>query len=259
MQSNYTQKAQKTLESSYLLAQQNGNQFIEPVHVALSFKKECPDIYNFLFNDLKVNGTFFFAELQTVLSSLPKVSGSEIQWSRASQKMLGNHVNLLKEFGDSFVSVELLFYALIESDLKKIFEKHHIHKKELKNAIMKLRNGNTVSSNTQDENYQSLEKYAINLNTSAINGKLDPIIGRDDEIRRVLQILTRRTKNNPILIGEPGVGKTAIAEGIAYRIVNGDVPENLKDKIVYSLDMGALIAGAKYKGEFEDRLKSVVK
>ena len=259
MQSNYTQKAQKTLESSYLLAQQNGNQFIEPVHVALSFKKECPDIYNFLFNDLKVNGTFFFAELQTVLSSLPKVSGSEMQWSRASQKMLGNHVNLLKEFGDSFVSVELLFYALIESDLKKIFEKHHIHKKELKNAIMKLRNGNTVSSSTQDENYQSLEKYAINLNTSAINGKLDPIIGRDDEIRRVLQILTRRTKNNPILIGEPGVGKTAIAEGIAYRIVNGDVPENLKDKIVYSLDMGALIAGAKYKGEFEDRLKSVVK
>ena len=168
---------------------------------------------------------------------------------------------MLKDFGDEYVSIEHLFLGLLEvkSTVSQLMKDNGINTKDLKTAILELRNGSTVNSQSAEETYNSLNKYAVNLNKQAEKGKLDPVIGRDEEIRRILQILSRRTKNNPILVGEPGVGKTAIAEGLAHRIIAGDVPENLKDKEIYSLDMGALIAGAKYKGEFEERLKSVVK
>jgi ATP-dependent Clp protease ATP-binding subunit ClpB len=199
--------------------------------------------------------------LDRILSGFNKVTGSQIYLAPSAQQTLNSALQLAKKAGDEYVSIEMLFLALVESSdqVGKLLRDAHLDSKTLNKHIMELRNGEKVTSHSQEETYKSLEKYAKNLNELAQAGKLDPVIGRDDEIRRVLQILTRRTKNNPILIGEPGVGKTAIAEGIAHRIIDGDVPENLKSKIVYSLDMGALVAGAKYKGEFEERLKAVVK
>jgi ATP-dependent Clp protease ATP-binding subunit ClpB len=201
------------------------------------------------------------AALGRIVEAYPKVSGGQVYLSPAANRVFQSAIGTLKEFGDEYVSIEILFYSLLDSSdtIGKLLKDNKLSKSTLKAAIMDVRKGEKVNSQHQENTYQSLEKFAKNLNELAESGKLDPVIGRDDEIRRVLQILTRRTKNNPILIGEPGVGKTAIAEGLAHRIVSGDVPENLKSKIVYSLDMGALIAGAKYKGEFEERLKAVVK
>jgi ATP-dependent Clp protease ATP-binding subunit ClpB len=203
----------------------------------------------------------FLAALDRIVDTYPKVSGGQVYLGQGANRILQYALSELKNFGDEFVSIELLFYSLLDSTdtIGRLLKDNKISKTVLKDAIMDVRKGEKVNSQHQENTYQSLEKFAKNLNELAETGKLDPVIGRDDEIRRVLQILTRRTKNNPILIGEPGVGKTAIAEGLAHRIVTGDVPENLKSKIVYSLDMGALIAGAKYKGEFEERLKAVVK
>ena len=209
---------------------------------------------------LSVNQTMFLAALERIVDTYPKVSGGQVYLGQGANRILQYALSELKNFGDEFVSIELLFYSLLDSTdtIGRLLKDNKLTKSALKDAIMDVRKGEKVNSQHQENTYQSLEKFAKNLNELAETGKLDPVIGRDDEIRRVLQILTRRTKNNPILIGEPGVGKTAIAEGLAHRIVTGDVPENLKSKIVYSLDMGALIAGAKYKGEFEERLKAVI-
>lgn len=199
--------------------------------------------------------------MDSIVSSYPKVEGGQLSMSNQTNKLFAAGFENMKAFKDEFLSLEVIFYSMLglNESISAFLRDAGVQQKELKLAIMKLRNGESVTSDSQEETYRSLEKYANNLNELAKSGKLDPVIGRDEEIRRVLQILTRRQKNNPILIGEPGVGKTAIAEGIAHRIVNGDVPENLKSRIVYSLDMAALVAGAKYKGEFEERLKAVIK
>ncbi|HIP36143.1 MAG TPA: AAA family ATPase, partial [Crocinitomix sp.] len=256
-----THKTKEVLNKAQAIVERNGQQAIEPAHILKAMLENDQTVFPFLFSKLNVNLNHFKTVVDKVVESLPKVSGGQVYLSNKSNQLLNDAFKLLKEFGDEFVSLELLFYAMtdLNDSVGSLLKDSKITKKILKEAIMDLRNGNNVNSVSAEDTYQSLSKYAINLNTRAESGKLDPIIGRDDEIRRVLQILTRRTKNNPILIGEPGVGKTAIAEGIAHRIVDGDVPENLKSKVVYSLDMGALIAGAKYKGEFEERLKAVVK
>ncbi len=234
---------------------------MENVHLLKGILNADKDVVPYLFSKLNVNTTIVEQTLDRMLDATAKVSGGQLYLSPNAQKTLNNAFVEMKNFGDEYVSIELLLYAMLDGNdaVAQLLKDNKITKKNLKETIMDLRNGEKVTSHSQDGNYKSLEKYAKNLNELAQQGKLDPVIGRDEEIRRVLQILTRRTKNNPILIGEPGVGKTAIAEGIAHRIVNGDVPENLKSKIVYSLDMGALVAGAKYKGEFEERLKSVIK
>jgi ATP-dependent Clp protease ATP-binding subunit ClpB len=215
----------------------------------------------FLLSKLSVSKQLLEKVTNQLVNSYPKVEGGQVFLSNSTNEVFNDAQKLMQEFGDSFIAVELLFYAFLDKKdtVSQLLKDNGITKKNLKEAIMDLRNGQNVTSDNQENTYQSLEKYAKNLNELARAGKLDPVIGRDDEIRRVLQILTRRTKNNPILIGEPGVGKTAIAEGLAHRIIDGDVPDNLKSKQVYSLDMGALIAGAKYKGEFEERLKAVIK
>ncbi len=256
-----TNKTKEVLNKAQAIAKANGQQAIEPAHILKSMLDIDNTVFPFLFNKFNVNQNHFKTVVDKMVESLPKVSGGQVYLSNKSNELINNAFKLLGEFNDEFVSLELLFYAMtdLNDQVGSLLKDNKINKKILKEAIMDLRNGNNVNSASAEDTYQSLAKYAINLNERAESGKLDPIIGRDDEIRRVLQILTRRTKNNPILIGEPGVGKTAIAEGIAHRIVDGDVPENLKSKIVYSLDMGALIAGAKYKGEFEERLKAVVK
>ena len=257
----YTIKSQEALQSAIELARKAGNQAIEPVHLLTSILTLGDSLTDFLLSKLAIQRARLEESLQRMLSALPKVSGGEPYLSSDVTKVLDKAEDIATEMKDEYVALEHLFLALAEVDtsvarlLKSDFG---LQVAELRKAVDELRKGNRVTSQHAEEQYNALSKYAINLCERARSGKLDPVIGRDDEIRRVLQILSRRTKNNPILIGEPGVGKTAIAEGLAFRIVRGDVPENLRSKQVYSLDMGALIAGAKYKGEFEERLKSVV-
>ncbi len=257
----FTTKSQEVVQQAQNLAESNGNQSIETGHLLKAIFLTDQDVTPYLLNKLNVNSTALEAALDRIILSYSKVEGGQIYLSQNTNKVFNNAVNELKNFGDDYVTIEMLLYCLLDASdsIGTLLKDNKINKNNLKQAIMDLRNGEKVTSKSQEETYQSLEKYAKNLNELAKAGKLDPVIGRDDEIRRVLQILTRRTKNNPILIGEPGVGKTAIAEGLAHRIVDGDVPENLKTKVVYSLDMGSLIAGAKYKGEFEERLKAVIK
>ena len=257
----FTIKSQEVLQKAQNITEQKQQQVIEPGHILQAIFEVDKDVTPFLLNKLNVNVDNLQKALEAIISSYPKVDGGQQYLSSNSQKILQSALKEAEKLNDEFVSIEVILYSLIESNetIGKLLKDNKVNKINLKEAIMDLRNGQNVTSNNAESSYKSLEKFAKNLNDLAQSGKLDPVIGRDDEIRRVLQILTRRTKNNPILIGEPGVGKTAIAEGIAHRIVNGDVPENLKSKIVFSLDMGALVAGAKYKGEFEERLKAVVK
>ena len=257
----FTIKTQEAIQQAQQIAESKGHQSIETGHLLQGIFAVDQEVIPFILKKLSVNQVMFLAALERIVDTYPKVSGGQVYLGQGANRILQYALSELKNFGDEFVSIELLFYSLLDSTdtIGRLLKDNKITKSVLKDAIMDVRKGEKVNSQHQENTYQSLEKFAKNLNELAETGKLDPVIGRDDEIRRVLQILTRRTKNNPILIGEPGVGKTAIAEGLAHRIVTGDVPENLKSKIVYSLDMGALIAGAKYKGEFEERLKSVVK
>ena len=257
----YTIKAQETVQEAVNIAQRAGQQSIEPVHLLKALLEKAPDVTNYIFQKLGVNAMQVTSLANSEAEHLPRVEGGKPYLSNEANSVLLKAEELSKGLGDEFVSVEPLFLALlaVNSSAARILKDAGCTEKDAHAAIEALRQGQQVKSQSGDENYQSLEKYAKNLVEDARNGKLDPVIGRDDEIRRVLQILSRRTKNNPILIGEPGTGKTAIVEGLAERIVRGDVPENLKDKQLYSLDMGALVAGAKYKGEFEERLKSVIK
>jgi ATP-dependent Clp protease ATP-binding subunit ClpB len=256
----FTIKAQEAVQEAVNTAQRNGQQTIEPVHLLAGVMNKAKDVVNFLLQKLGVNAQQIEMLVQTELQHLPRVTGGEPYLSSDANKVLLKAQDYAQKSGDEFVSVEPILLALLTdgSTAGRILKDAGVTEKELRAAIQSLRQGQKVQSQSADDNYQSLEKYAKNLVDMARQGKLDPVIGRDDEIRRLLQILSRRTKNNPILIGEPGTGKTAIVEGLAGRIVRGDVPENLKDKQLYSLDMGALVAGAKYKGEFEERLKSVI-
>ena len=257
---NFTIKSQEAVQEAVNLAQAKGQQAIEPVHLLQGVIKVGENITNFIFQKLGMNGQQIVLVLDRQIDSLPKVSGGEPYLSRESNEVLQKAMQYSKDLGDEFVSLEPLLLALltVKSTAATILKDAGMTEQELRKAIDELRKGDKVTSQSGEDNYQALEKYAINLNEAAREGKLDPVIGRDEEIRRVLQILSRRTKNNPILIGEPGTGKTAIVEGLAHRILRGDVPENLKNKQLYSLDMGALVAGAKYKGEFEERLKAVI-
>ena len=257
---NFTIKAQEAVQEAVNLVQQLGQQTIEPAHLMAGILKVGENVITFIFQKLGINAQNFQNVINSEAASKPKVSGAEPYLSRETNEILQKAVTLSKEMGDEYVSLEPMILAslLVNSSVSKIMKDMGFTEKELRKAITELRNGNKVTSQSSEDTYQALSKYATNLIEEARTGKLDPVIGRDEEIRRVLQILSRRTKNNPILIGEPGTGKTAIVEGLAHRILRGDVPENLKDKQLYSLDMGALIAGAKYKGEFEERLKSVI-
>lgn len=257
----FTIKAQEVVQEAVNTAQRNGQQTIEPVHLLAGAMAKAKDICSFLFRKLGVNAMQIETLVNSEIAHLPKVQGGEPYLSSDTNRVLQQAVDFSQKMGDEFVSVEPIMLALltVNSTASRIMKDSGCTEKEMQSAINELRQGQKVQSQSADDNYQSLAKYARNLVEDARAGKLDPVIGRDDEIRRVLQILSRRTKNNPILIGEPGTGKTAIVEGLAERIVRGDVPENLKDKQLYSLDMGALVAGAKYKGEFEERLKSVIK
>ena len=258
----FTIKAQEAVQAAVNTAQRNGQQTIEPVHLLSGIIEKAPDVTNYIFQKLGMNGGQISMLLQQELQHLPRVQGGGQPYlSNDTNQILINAEDTAKKMGDEFVSVEPILLAILKgnSTAARILKDAGANEKDMLSAIQALRQGQNVKSQSADENYQSLEKYAKNLVEQARSGKLDPVIGRDEEIRRVLQILSRRTKNNPILIGEPGTGKTAIVEGLAERIVRGDVPENLKNKQLYSLDMGALVAGAKYKGEFEERLKSVIK
>ena len=257
---NFTIKSQEAIQKASEIAQSMDHQAIEPGHILKGIFQVDENVNKFIFNKLSVDIQNVQRILDSILNYYPKVTGGESYLSQNGQKVLQNAIQSSKEFGDQFVSIEHLLLGLIKvkDQVSDMLKDQGINEKDLLLAIQELRKGSKVNSQSAEETYNSLERYAINLNERAQTGKLDPVIGRDDEIRRILQILSRRTKNNPILIGEPGVGKTAIAEGLAMRIINGDVPENLKSKQIYSLDMGALIAGAKYKGEFEERLKGVV-
>ncbi len=256
-----TIKAQEALQSAMNLASSGGNQAVEPLHILSAIIGEENSVGIFLLQKVGVNIGALRSVLKEQLDRLPKVQGGDVYFSRESSEVIQKATDYTKTFGDKYASVEHLLLGLLadKGEAGRLLRESGATEKELVTAIRELRKGSTVDSQTSEQEYDALGKYAINLNDQARKGKLDPVIGRDDEIRRVLQILSRRTKNNPILVGEPGVGKTAIAEGIAHRIVDGDVPESLRSKQVYSLDMGALIAGAKYKGEFEERLKAVVK
>ena len=256
----FTNKAQEAIQEAVGIAQSYGQQVIEPAHIMGGVLKSGEQIISFLLQKSGCNINKVKSEVNNLIASLPKVSGGDPYFSRESNKVLNKAEEIAKRYGDEFVSIEpmLLAIAETESPVAKILNSNGANRNELEKAIKELRQGESVKSQSAEDNYQALEKYAINLNDAAKSGKLDPVIGRDDEIRRILQILSRRTKNNPILIGEPGTGKTAIAEGLAHRLVRGDVPDNLRDKQIYSLDMGALVAGAKYKGEFEERLKAVI-
>ncbi len=258
---NYTIKSQEAIQQALQIATVNGQQAIEPAHILKAILEVDENVTPFILKKLNVNPQSFEKIIDTVLKTYPKVSGGSPYLSNASNQALAKASTFLKEYNDEYVSIEHLLLGLINSgdSTANLMKDAGLKEKEIKAAITELRKGERVTSQSAEETYNSLNKFAINLNAQARNGKLDPVIGRDDEIRRVLQILSRRTKNNPILVGEPGVGKTAIAEGLAHRINNGDVPENLKSKQVFSLDLSALIAGAKFKGEFEERLKSVVK
>lgn len=257
---NFTIKAQEAVQQAVQLVTQNNQQVIEPVHVLKAVIMTGESVTNFIFQKLGVNIQNLNMVLDRQIESYPKVSGGEPYLSSESNKILQKAIDYSSKMGDQYVSLEPIILALFteKSTASQILKDAGVAEKDLRQAIEELRKGNKVTSQSAEETYDALGKYAINLNERARSGKLDPVIGRDEEIRRVLQILSRRTKNNPILIGEPGVGKTAIAEGLAHRIIRGDVPENLKSKQIFSLDMGALIAGAKYKGEFEERLKAVV-
>ncbi len=256
----FTIKSQEVVRKAIELTSQNGQQAIEPAHLLAAMFSESEQVMSFLMGKLQADTNRIRLAAEQEIKSFPRVSGGEPYLSRTTNEVLLKAQELAKTDGDEYVSVEEMLLALVSvtSTMQKLLNDSGVSVNGLRKAIQELRKGNKVNSADSEATYQALDKYAINLNERARNGKLDPVIGRDDEIRRVLQILSRRTKNNPILIGEPGVGKTAIAEGLAHRIVRGDVPENLKTKIIYSLDMGALIAGAKYKGEFEERLKAVI-
>ena len=257
---NFTIKSQEAVQEAVNLTRARGQQAIDPAHLMAAVMKVGDTVTNFLFQKLGVNAQQIAQLVERQMDSLPKVSGGEPYLSRETNEVLQRAVELSKEMGDQYVALEELVLALlvVKSTVGTMLKDAGVTEKELRAAIGELRKGGRVTSQSSEDTYQSLSKYAINLNEAARSGKLDPVIGRDEEIRRVLQILSRRTKNNPILIGEPGTGKTAIVEGLAHRILRGDVPENLKDKQLYSLDMGALVAGAKYKGEFEERLKAVI-
>ena len=257
---NFTIKSQEAVQEAVNLTQARGQQAIEPVHLLAGVLKVGENVTNFIFQKLGMNAQQVTLVIDKQIDSLPKVSGGEPYLSRESNEVLQRATQYSKEMGDEYVSLEAIILALlnVKSTVSTILKDAGMTDKDLRAAITELRKGEKVTSQSSEDTYQSLSKYAINLNEAARSGKLDPVIGRDEEIRRVLQILSRRTKNNPILIGEPGTGKTAIVEGLAHRIIRGDVPENLKNKQIYSLDMGALVAGAKYKGEFEERLKSVI-
>ena len=257
---NFTIKSQEAVQQAVNLVQSRGQQAIEPEHLLAGVLKVGENVTNFIFQKLGINGQQIETVLDKQIASLPKVSGGEPYLSRDANEVLQKAVELSKSLGDEYVSLEAIILALlnVRSTVSTILKDAGVTDKELRAAISELRQGQNVTSQSSEDTYQSLSKYAINLIEAARNGKLDPVIGRDEEIRRVLQILSRRTKNNPVLIGEPGTGKTAIVEGLAQRILRGDVPENLKNKQLFSLDMGALVAGAKYKGEFEERLKSVI-
>ena len=258
----FTIKAQEAVQEAVNIAQRNGQQTIEPVHLLSGILEKATDVTNYIFQKLGMNGQQIAMLLRQEMQHLPRVQGGGQPYlSNETNQILMNAEDTAKKMGDEFVSVEPILLAIVQgnSTAARILKDAGANVKDMLAAIQTLRQGQNVKSQSADDNYQSLEKYAKNLVEQARSGKLDPVIGRDEEIRRVLQILSRRTKNNPILIGEPGTGKTAIVEGLAERIVRGDVPENLKNKQLYSLDMGALVAGAKYKGEFEERLKSVIK
>ena len=258
--SKFTLKSQEAIQRAQQLVLERGQQSIENAHLLKAILEEDENVTPFLLKKINVHLPVFKQALDRMVDGYPKVSGAQLNLSSEANTTLNRAINAMRDLNDEFVSVEHLLLALSEGrdQTSQLLRDNGAGSKELKKAILELRKGQRVTSNTQEETYNSLEKYAKNLNKMAREGKLDPVIGRDEEIRRVMQILSRRTKNNPIIIGEPGTGKTAIAEGIAHRIINGDVPENLKTRQIYSLDMAALIAGAKYKGEFEERLKSVV-
>ncbi|MBD1261264.1 ATP-dependent chaperone ClpB [Maribacter polysiphoniae] len=258
---NFTIKSQEAVQLAQQIAQEMGHQQIENEHLFKAISQVDENVLPFILKKLNVNTNLLNQILDKELESFPKVSGGEIMVSREAGKSLNEAGIIAKKMEDEYVSIEHILLAILKSKSKisQILKDQGVTEKDLKKAIEELRKGGKVTSQSAEETYNSLEKYARNLNQLADSGKLDPVIGRDEEIRRILQILSRRTKNNPMLVGEPGVGKTAIAEGLAHRIIQGDIPENLKDKVIYSLDMGALIAGAKYKGEFEERLKSVIK
>ncbi|MGZ4055535.1 MAG: Clp protease N-terminal domain-containing protein, partial [Bacteroidia bacterium] len=258
---NFTIKSQEAVQQAVQIATVNGQQSIENGHLLKGILEVDENVTPFILKKLNINTAVFSKTLDKIVEGYPKVSGGQPFLSNNTNQVISKAASYLKEFGDEYVSIEHLLLAIlsIKDTISQLLKDNGVNEKDLKAAINELRKGAKVTSQTAEETYNALNKYAINLNEQAKKGKLDPVIGRDEEIRRVLQILSRRTKNNPILVGEPGVGKTAIAEGLAHRIINGDVPDNLKTKQIYSLDMGSLIAGAKFKGEFEERLKSVVK
>ena len=257
----FTIKTQQAIQKAQQLVSENGQQVIEPAHILNGIFLTENNVLGFILNELNINSELVQRTVESIVKSYPNVSGGQPHLSRHAAELINKAEQLKPTFKDEFLTQEVLFMAMadLKDKLGDFLKDQKINKNQIKEAIMKLRNGNSANSASSEDTYQALGRFAKNLNELAKEGKLDPVIGRDDEIRRVLQILTRRTKNNPILIGEPGVGKTAIAEGIAHRIINGDVPENLQSRKVFSLDMGALVAGAKFKGEFEERLKSVVK
>ena len=258
---NFTIKSQEVIQEGFLIAQDKGAQAVETGHLLKGLFLKGNSITDFIFGKVEANKGAIEQILDRILESYPKVTGGDQYLSSNASKALQNATKFSKKKGDQYVSVETILsgFLSIGDDISQLLKDNGLTVAEVNKAIDELRQGSSVNTSSAEDAYNALDKYAINLNNSVETGKLDPVIGRNEEIRRIFQILSRRTKNNPVLIGEPGVGKTAIAEGLAYRIVSGDVPENLKTKQVYSLDMGALIAGAKYKGEFEERLKGVVK
>ncbi|MBO7432406.1 MAG: AAA family ATPase, partial [Salinivirgaceae bacterium] len=257
---NFTIKVQEVLEKAFNIAQAESNQAVETGHLLKALLTEEQSISRYILQKHNVSENALVPIVDSIIKSYAKVSGGDLYLSSNLNALLNNAQQAATKNGDQFVSVEHVWLAFfsINDQITKLLQDQGLNRKSVENCIKEITKGEKVTSQSAEESYMALSKYAINLNEQAAAGKLDPVIGRDDEIRRILQILSRRTKNNPILIGEPGTGKTAIAEGIAHRIVKNDVPENLKTKKLYSLDMGALVAGAKYKGEFEERLKSVV-